>query len=127
MKPTQENVHYLTTKNYIIGFVGSLLLTIGSFLLVTNDVFSSRVTFIIIVSFALEQFLLQVFLFLHLGQEKKPRFNSAIFLYMVMTVVVIVIGTMWIMYNLDYNHAGHSMSAEQTEVHLLDEENIHKH
>lgn len=127
MKPSQENIQHITTKNYIIGFIGSLLLTLGSYLLVTNEVFSARVTFFVIIVFALEQFILQVFLFLHLGQEKKPKFNTAIFLYMAMTVIVIVIGTMWIMYNLDYNHANHDMSPEETEKHLLEEENIHKH
>lgn len=127
MSQTEVVKHNLTFKNYVIGFTCSLLLTLGSFFLVKNEVFSGRVTFVIISIFAIEQFILQVMLFLHLGSEKKPRFNTAIFLYMTMTVLVIVIGTMWIMYNLDYNHAGHNMSPEETENMLLEDENIHRH
>lgn len=122
----QEN--HFTIRNYLLGFSLCLFLTLASFFIVVNEIFSGMQAFIVVSTFASLQFLVQVLLFLHVGQEKKPKFNSGIFLYTAMTVIVIVIGTMWIMYNLDYNHSvNNQMSPKEVEEHLIEEENIHNH
>ena len=41
--------------------------------------------------------------YLHLGLESKPRWNLMMFLFMVLLIFVLVGGSMWIMYNLNYN------------------------
>lgn len=46
---------------------------------------------------------IQLFFFLHLGQESKPYWNSQLFLFMLTILVILVIGSLWIMHNLSYN------------------------
>ncbi|MCA9333194.1 cytochrome o ubiquinol oxidase subunit IV [Candidatus Saccharibacteria bacterium] len=114
-------------RSYILGYSYSLLLTVASFFLVINNVFSGWITFMIISIFAIEQFIIQVIIFLHLGQEKKPRWNSAVFLYTIMTVLVLVLGTMWIMFNLDYNHHhNNEKSPSDAAGWISEEEGIYK-
>ncbi len=41
--------------------------------------------------------------FLHLGIENKPRWNLIVFLFMLVLIIVVIGGSMWVMYNIDYN------------------------
>lgn len=91
-------------QSYIIGFVLSVYLTVVAYLLVTKHLFSNRLLIAMIVGLALIQFVVQVFYFLHLGQETKPRWKLVTFIFMLGTVGILVFGTLWIMGNLDYQH-----------------------
>jgi cytochrome o ubiquinol oxidase operon protein cyoD len=42
-----------------------------------------------------------VFFFLHLGKEAKPKWESVTLYSTVATLLIIVIGTLWIMYDLN--------------------------
>jgi cytochrome o ubiquinol oxidase subunit IV len=88
---------------YIIGFVLSLLLTLAAYFSVINHVMSGTMIMLVIAGLAIAQLLVQLLFFLHLGQESKPRFNLLIFLFMVLVVGIVVIGSLWIMHHLDYN------------------------
>lgn len=90
-----------TLKAYVIGFVASLLLTAASFLIVMTRLFSGRILIYTIVSFALIQAIVQLRFFLHVGQEAKPRWESLVFYFMVMVLLIIAIGSLWIMNDLD--------------------------
>ena len=50
---------------------------------------------------ALIQAIVQLFFFLHLGQEAKPRWQLFIFLFMLFIMLIIVIGSIWIMVDLN--------------------------
>ena len=52
---------------YIIGFILSLLLTIGAFMLVMNNMLDGNEALIVIISLAVIQLFVQLFFFLHLG------------------------------------------------------------
>lgn len=90
-------------KAYLIGFVLSLLLTFSSYFLVTEKLISPAHAFWVLPALALTQAFIQLIFFLHLGQEKSPYWNLQTFLYMLGVLVIIVTGTLWIMYNLDYH------------------------
>lgn len=92
---------------YIIGFALSLVFTLNAYIAVTqaqNGVTSSL--FILLVALAIGQLVVQVFFFLHLGREPKPRWNALAFITMIMVVLFIVAGSIWIMNNLNYNMMG---------------------
>lgn len=90
-------------RAYITGFVGSLILTLTAFLLVENKHDLSRDTLIaIIIGLALTQFMVQLFCFLHLGRETRPRWKLVTFYFMIGVVLILVIGSLWIMANLNY-------------------------
>ena len=88
-------------KAYIIGFISSLILTSASFLLVITRVISGKNLVYSIVGLALVQAVFQLIFFLHLGQESKPRWQLWIFLFMLFILLIIVIGSLWIMNDLN--------------------------
>ncbi len=89
-----------TLKAYIIGFITSIILTALSFLLVAAEILSGRTLVITIVGLALTQAIVQLLFFLHVGQEAKPRWETLVFLFMVLILLIIALGTLWIMYDL---------------------------
>ncbi len=115
--PKRNNVAY--TK-YIVGFVGSLMLTVAAYMLVSERYFSSDATMSAIIVLALLQFALQARLFLHVGEENRPMLMSKTFGFMVVIVTMLVAGTLWIMANLDYN----MMSPSQTDTYLMEDEGL---
>ncbi len=116
-KPTHGNI-----KTYSIGFVLSIVLTIISFAFVTNKMMAGTSLILALLGFACLQLFVQLFFFLHLGQEEKPRWNLMLFLFTMLILLIIVLGSLWIMYNLDYN----MMSPHETNQYIQDEEAIRK-
>jgi len=88
-------------KGYIIGFVGSIILTMTAYLLVRFDQLNQPIMVGILAILAFSQFILQLVFFLHLGKEFSPRLKLIVFLVMIMIVFILVGGSIWIMHNLD--------------------------
>jgi cytochrome o ubiquinol oxidase operon protein cyoD len=107
-------------KTYVLGFLISLALTLTTYLLVVNHVLSRTILIAVIITLALIQFMVQLAFFLHLGTETKPRWKFLVFSFMFMVVLIIVIGSLWIMNNLNY----HTMSPSQLNHYLHTEEGI---
>ncbi len=93
-------------KSYLTGFVLSIALTLLSYWLVTRQVLSGSKLFIAISTLASYQAITQLLLFLHLGQEEKPRWNLIVFIYMVIVLATILFGSLWVMNHLDYRMMG---------------------
>jgi cytochrome o ubiquinol oxidase operon protein cyoD len=109
-----------TPTSYTIGFGLSVALTLVAYLLVVNQKLSHRWLLATIVTLALVQFLVQVVFFLHLGTETKPRWKLLVFLSMVSIVAILVIGSIWIMDNLNY----HMMSLHEEQIYMHDHEGL---
>lgn len=99
-------------KAYIIGFAASLLLTGVSFLLVIFKVLSDRHLIYSIVGLAVTQAILQLLFFLHLGQEGKPKWETFVFAFMVLVLLIVAGGSLWIMSDLD-SRMMHDMTMEK--------------
>lgn len=65
---------------------------------------------------ALAQFFAQLYYFLHLGRETKPRWKLLVLCFMILVVLIIVVGSIWIMYNLNYR-----MSPQQMNTYMLNQ------
>jgi len=100
LKEIQKEWHG-TMKAYVIGFVVSILLTAASFFLVITRVLSGRALVFTIIGLALVQAIVQLLFFLHVGQEAKPRWETVVFYFMVMVLLIIAIGSLWIMIDLN--------------------------
>lgn len=111
-------------KTYIIGFAASVVLTLAAYLLVTKDVFSYWALVLTILVLAVVQLFVQLYFFLHLGQERKPRLKLTAFIFAGIVVVIVVYGSVWIMQNLDYHHGETPAGIDS---YIQDEEAIHKH
>lgn len=106
---------------YVTGFILSLLLTAGAFMLVMNRTLSGDNAIIAIVSLAVIQLFVQLFFFLHLGREKKPYMNLSVLLLAAGTIGIIIGGSLWIMRNLDYNMM---MTPEETRTYMHNHEGL---
>lgn len=93
----------MTLSKYIIGFVLSLLLTLVAFGIVVGEVLSGMALLLALGGLALVQMIVQLLYFLHLGEEVGPRYKLASFGFMVIILLIIVVGSVWIMDNLNYN------------------------
>ena len=94
---------YGTLQGYWFGFGSSLLLTLSSFFLVYFHFDIPESTLIAtLIGLAVVQAAAQLIFFLHVGEEPHPRWESLIFAFMVLMLLIVVLGSLWIMYNLDY-------------------------
>ena len=87
--------------SYVKGFVFSLILTLLAYFSVTEKWLKTPVLIATIIALGILQMWIQLFCFLHLGSETKPRWNLLSFLFMAVVVLILVGGSLWIMFNLD--------------------------
>lgn len=90
-----------STKSYLIGFFASLILTLIAFGLVYFHVLDTKHLVWTIVTLALVQAIIQLRFFLHLGQEDSPKWETWTFYFMVLVLLILVLGSLWIMHDLD--------------------------
>lgn len=115
-----------TLLSYISGFGFSIVLTLTVFVLVNNHVVTGHQAsshgFLVlaIMGLALVQLVVQLVFFLHMGSEPKPRWNLAVFMFMLVILIVIVGGSLWIMDNLNYN----MRSPIETSTFIMQDEGI---
>jgi len=102
----QHNSHtesHGSMKSYVIGFILSIVLTILPLVVVLNDMMSKQATVGFILLMAALQLLVQLFFFMHIRDEKKPRFNAMALIFGLIIMLTIVAGSIWIM---SYNVVG---------------------
>jgi cytochrome o ubiquinol oxidase operon protein cyoD len=106
---------------YVFGFALSLVLTLVAFGAVAGAVLPGIKVFWIVallLVLATVQLGVQLILFLHLGDEPKPKWNLQAFCFAVLIVGIVVGGSLWIM-----NHLNHNMG----HYNVFEEENITPH
>jgi cytochrome o ubiquinol oxidase operon protein cyoD len=88
---------------YIIGFVLSIILTGLAYILVVNKLVTGVAIVVLLAVLALIQAIVQLIFFLHLSWRRESKWRLFAFLSMLIVLVIIVAGSLWIMYHLDYN------------------------
>ena len=88
---------------YLIGFISCSVLTLVSFWSVMSQRFSKLEVLTLIFSSACIQFLVQVIFFLRLTtQTEQGKVNIMTFLFTGVILTSIILGSLWIMWNLNY-------------------------
>jgi len=103
-EPSLEEIkkeYHGSLSGYFIGLFTSLILTLGSFYLVWTHKFSVAALVYTIVGLGLAQSIVQLRYFMHLGKEEKPKWESISFYFMITCLIIIVVGTLWIMFDLN--------------------------
>ena len=113
-------------ESYILGFVLSIVLTLIAYFFVAAGLISGWTLVISVGALALVQVLIQLLFFLHLGEEPSPPWNLIIFLFMLLIVLVIVMGSIWIMYNLDYRMGMESSGIYKHKEYYQESPSTHK-
>ena len=93
-------------RSYCTGFILSLILTFIPYYIVTRHVVGSYELLLGITLLGVAQLLVQVIFFLHLPAKIKPYWDLIVFFFTLLIVSFLVIGTLWIMYHLNYNMMG---------------------
>ena len=91
-----------TVKAYMIGLLLSLLFTFASFWIVTDHRLSQETLFILLSIFAIAQLIAQVVYFLRFNMSPDGQWSTTPFLFTILIVLVLVFGSLWIMFNLNY-------------------------
>ncbi|WP_136605253.1 cytochrome o ubiquinol oxidase subunit IV [Paenibacillus dokdonensis] len=88
-------------KSYTIGFLCSIVLTIIPIAIILGGWLEGTSKAVALMMFGVLQFIVQLYFFMHLREEKKPRYNLISLVLGLVILVVIVAGSMWIMlYNM---------------------------
>jgi cytochrome o ubiquinol oxidase operon protein cyoD len=101
--PTTSKHEHGTLRSYIIGFLLSLIFTFIPYFLVVNKVISGNALIATILGFGTLQMIIQLVFFLHLGRERKPRWQLLFLIGTVIGILTVVGGSLWIMRHLHYN------------------------
>ena len=91
-------------RSYITGFVLSLVLVFVAFFLVQKQMLSSMNLFYAIGIISVLELIVMAMCFLRVNvSEEDASWNVASFLFTLLIVAIVVCGSLWIMYNLNYN------------------------
>ena len=107
---TDHDIANGTFSSYVTGYGLSIVLTLVPFGLVINKMVEGWTLVLVLMTFAVAQLLVQLLFFLHLGKESRPRWNLMAFLFMLLVVLIVVIGSLWIMNSLNYHMSDPSMA-----------------
>jgi cytochrome o ubiquinol oxidase operon protein cyoD len=121
-----HNTHQSTHGSYaayIVGFVLSVVLTLVAYFTIVNGWLSGRGALLFVAALAIVQLLVQLLFFLHLGEERGPRWNLMSFLFAGLVVIIVVVGSLWIMHNLNHN-MGYEMTPAQEDQSIIKDEGI---
>ena len=106
------------TTKYIIGFSLALALSVAAYLATVNWQVSVVWVALVVLVFAVIQCMVQLRFFLHLSTHERSAFKMHSLLYTLGTLIIIVVGSLWIMYNLDYRMG---MSPEAMQQYMLEQ------
>ena len=98
---------HASVKSYLIGFVLSVILTVIPFALVMQGTWSKSALLIGISLAALVQLVVQLYFFLHLDSSPGQRWNLLSLVLTAIIVILLVGGSLWIMYNLNVRMMDH--------------------
>jgi len=113
MNPNTQHEKQPTFHGYLMGFILSVGFTLWAYVSVVYHSFNGHVLLAWLLGLAVAQFMVQLVYFLHVGAETKPRWKRLTILLMIFFVLVVVLGSIWIMYNLNYR-----MSPKQMEQYM---------
>ncbi|MBI2030864.1 cytochrome o ubiquinol oxidase subunit IV [Candidatus Kaiserbacteria bacterium] len=119
-----KNTGHGSLALYVTGFAISIVLTLIAYFLVVQytssggAVLSQSTLIFAIVALAIMQLIVQLVFFLHLGRDSKPHWNTIVFAYAALLIVAIVVGSLWVMYHLNYNMM--LMPPAEVDAYMLD-------
>ncbi len=104
-------------KDYVIGFVLSVILTAIPFWLVMNNVIKDSSTLgLVIIGFAAVQMVVHMVYFLHMNAKSEGGWNMLALIFTVIVIVITLAGSLWVMYHMNKNmmpNMPHIMSPQQ--------------
>jgi cytochrome o ubiquinol oxidase subunit IV len=114
MSGTTHTMGHGSLRGYLVGFFLSVVLTaIPFWLVMTGAAGSGTITAIDIMALAVLQIIVHVFYFLHINAKAENGWMMMAFIFTVVMVLIVLSGSLWVMYNLNANMvpvSAHAMS-----------------
>ena len=99
-----EHADHGSLKSYITGFILAVILTAIPFWLVMGNVFhKSSTTGLVVLGFAAIQIVVHMVYFLHMNTKSEGGWSMLALIFTVMLVVIMMSGSLWVMYHLNHN------------------------
>ncbi|WMC18844.1 MAG: cytochrome o ubiquinol oxidase subunit IV [Enterobacteriaceae bacterium PSpicST2] len=98
-----KNYKFYSVKNYFNGFIIAILLTIIPFILVKFKLLNNKISTFIIIIVSILQIIVHFKFFLHLNTSNQEKFNLIILILTIIIIFILILGTFWIMFNLNKN------------------------
>lgn len=118
MTTKSDQAYQKEYRRYAFGLLGALVLTYSIYLLATMRALEGMLLAGIMLVIAVGQLLMQLVVFLHVRDEMKPRWTLWSIIYSVAMMLIVVIGSLWVMFNLNYNM---HVSPEQMDEFMLEQ------
>ncbi len=91
-------------REYVIGFLLSVLLTAIPFALVMTSAFAdTRITAAIVTICAVVQIVVHMIYFLHMNTKSENGWTLMALIFTVILVVIVLAGSLWVMYHMNIN------------------------
>jgi len=95
---------HATLKDYLTGFVLSVVLTALAFWLVMAKVLpGAGITTLVILTLAVVQIVVHVIYFLHMNARSEGGWSMLALIFTLVLVVIALAGSLWVMYHLNHN------------------------
>ena len=115
-----DHADHGSLKSYAIGFVLSVILTAIPFWLVMGKVFDkSSTTALVVLGFAVVQIVVHMIYFLHMNTKSEGGWNMLALIFTVVLVVIVLSGSIWVMYHLNHNMMPGMAPGAMQHVHEL--------
>ena len=92
-------------RTYLTGFILALVLTLIPFGIVYWTLFTATSAIVVIALAAIAQIVVQLRYFLHIDFKTTPRENLIALFFAAFLIVVMVGGSLWVLFDLHYRHA----------------------
>ncbi|WP_170326677.1 cytochrome o ubiquinol oxidase subunit IV [Ruegeria arenilitoris] len=96
----RSEMHRRERRRYVIGYGGSLLLTAAVFLIAYKYGIKTTGVYLSISLLGLAQLIVQLVYFLHIDRRRSSREDLDLVLFSTLVLLIIILGTVWIMGNL---------------------------
>ena len=90
-------------RDYLIGFIASVVLTAIPFALVMTGALPPQTTALTIVAFAAVQMVVHMIYFLHLHPKSEGGWNMLAIIFTIVVVAIAVGGSIWVMWHMNTN------------------------
>jgi len=101
----QGGASHGSVKSYLTGFILSIILTAIPFAMVMfgKGSFSHGAILGIVVATAVIQVFVHLVYFLHMNTSSEERWNLVALIFTALIIGIVVVGSLWIMHNLNLN------------------------
>lgn len=91
-------------RDYLIGFVLSVILTAVPFWLVMSDALDNKqLTAFVIMAFAMVQIVVHIVYFLHMTSSAEEGWSLMALIFTLIIIVIALAGSLWVMHHLNTN------------------------